>query len=256
MKIRVTYSPESPAIFADAASVMRMCAEPKSFADAEVIHDGRNRVVLYTDSESGRKYVVKSFKKPNPVQRVAYTWFTPSKAKRAYSYAAKLRERGISTPRETACIEVYEGGLLSKCYFVCEYIPYPSLASLWLPAQPFTKEQTEVLAAMLVRMHKAGVLHGDTNIGNFLYDTATNTLTTVDVNRTRFLNREPSRQECLENMVRLTHRTDILGKVGELYAGLRGWNEKEVVEYLLTALLEFEQKRDRRHKIKNRILHR
>lgn len=256
MRTRVTHSAECPAILADAASVMRMCADPEAFAGAEMIHDGRNRLVLYTDKISGRRYVVKSFKRPNIAQRVAYTWFTPSKARRAYEYAAKLRERGISTPKETACIEVYEHGMLSRCYFVCEECAWPSLASLWLPDKPFETEQIEALAAILVKMHKAGVLHGDTNIGNFLYDAETKAMTTVDVNRTKFLNREASRKECLENMVRLTHRYDVMGKTGEHYAVQRGWNDRETVEYLLRRMHEFEQKRDRRHKIKNKILRR
>ena len=256
MKIRVTHSPDSPNILTDAASVMEMCAHPESFEGTKVIHDGRNRVVLYTDKANGRKYVIKSFKQPNTAQRIAYTWFTPSKAKRAYNYATELRARGIDTPKETAYIETYMHGLLSHCYFICEYIPWPSLASLWLPNLPFTDAQIGLLAGTLVKMHEAGVLHGDTNIGNFLYDAETNKLTTVDVNRTKFLEREPSHKECLDNMVRLTHRTDVLGKTGEQYARLRGWNEKEVTEYLLESLHEFEQKRNRRQKMKKLFLHR
>ena len=54
MKIRVTHSPDSPNILTDAASVMEMCAHPESFEGTKVIHDGRNRVVLYTDKANGR----------------------------------------------------------------------------------------------------------------------------------------------------------------------------------------------------------
>ncbi|MDE7025116.1 MAG: lipopolysaccharide kinase InaA family protein [Paramuribaculum sp.] len=251
MRTKVLTAKNCPAVLADAGSVAELCANPQAHSEVTMIHNGRNRVVLFSDAKSGHQYVIKCFKKPNMAQRVAYTWFTPSKAKRAYRYAAKLRERGIDTPREVACIEVYERGMLSRGYFICEYCPWPSLASLWLPAQPFTQAQIELLAQTLVDMHLAGVLHGDTNIGNFLYDAEHNAMTTVDVNRTRFHDRVLSQRECLDNMVRLTHRTDVLKKVGELYAAKRGWNKDECVKYLLDNLLRFEQKRNRRNKLKH-----
>lgn len=250
MTIRKEAYDNCPADLRDALKLEEMCLHPERYKDTEVIHRGRNIVLLYTDHATGRKYVVKNFKKPNLAQRIAYTWFTPGKARRAFKYASMLRSRGISTPRETAYIEVYEHGLLSQSYFVCEYCPWPSLASLWLPSKPYDIAQLETVAQMLADMHRAGVLHGDTNIGNFLYG-APSSITTVDVNRTRFLNHEPTRKECLDNMVKLTHRRDVLYKITEHYADIRGWNKQESADYVLHKLIEYEKKRNRRNKLKH-----
>lgn len=250
MKVKKEATADCPAELKDELRLGEMCLHPERYGNIELLHRGRNIVLLYTDSTTGQKYVVKGFKKPNIVQRIAYTWFTPGKARRAFDYAAIMRQRGISTPREVAYIEVYEHGLLSHSYFVSEYCPWPSLASLWLPIKPYDDNQLETVARMMADMHKAGVLHGDTNIGNFLYS-APSSITTVDVNRTRFLDHEPTRKECLDNMVKLTHRREVIYKITEHYADIRGWDKRESAQYVLDNLIEYEKKRNRRNKLKH-----
>ncbi|MFA6831440.1 MAG: hypothetical protein WCR36_04115, partial [Bacteroidaceae bacterium] len=76
----------------------------------------RNQVKRY--EIDGISLVVKSFKRPNIIQKLAYTFWRPSKAKRAFLFAKKFRDLQINTPEEIACIETFKYGLIDRTYFV------------------------------------------------------------------------------------------------------------------------------------------
>ena len=61
--------------------------------------------------------VAKSFKKPNFFNRIVYSFFRDSKAKKSYMYAKKI---GHFTPKPIGYIEFYENKLLSESFFVSE----------------------------------------------------------------------------------------------------------------------------------------
>ena len=57
----------------------------KTFQEAtDSIHKARNEIKIIDD------FVVKSFKIPHIINKIAYTFFRPSKAKRAYHNALKI----------------------------------------------------------------------------------------------------------------------------------------------------------------------
>ena len=64
----------------------------------------------------------------------------------------------------------------------------------------------------------------------------------IDINRSKILDGEPSRQQCLKNMVRITHRRDLYEFIVRAYAKERGWNEDETAQEALILLDEFEKK--------------
>ena len=68
---------------------------PARFKQKEgtLIHDGRNKLreILYKD----HSYVVKSYRKPNPLNRLVYGLLRPSKAKRSYDNALLLKQKKI-----------------------------------------------------------------------------------------------------------------------------------------------------------------
>ena len=99
---------------------------PASFdALEECIYKGRNEIRIARAGE--RELAVKSFKIPHLVNRVAYTFPRPSKARRAYRNATVLLERGIPTPAPVAYIEQKSGGLLSRSFYICEREHYPGI---------------------------------------------------------------------------------------------------------------------------------
>ena len=216
-----------------------------------LIYDSRNQVRVFK-LESGENIVVKRFHPPLFHQRFDYTFRRPSKAKRAYTYALKLQELGISTPDPIACIEGYHGGLYKQGYIVTTYCGDPD-ARILREEWERHDDLFDALAHFLVDMHEKGFLHGDTNLSNFLYreDKESSTgyhLTTIDINRSKFVE-NPSREECVKNLMRLTHVRPALKKLIGKYAELRGWDAEWATTLAIQKLEAFERRRELKHKM-------
>lgn len=206
-----------------------------------LLYNGRNTVKSF--SISGRTLVVKRYKRPNIVQRIAYSFFKKSKAERAYLYARMMRERGINTPHEIAYIEMYEGLLLSDSFFVSEVCTLPSLNKL-LGNGNFDSDAADSLARQLAVMHEKGVMHGDLNLTNILYEKDRDgrfTFWFIDTNRSSFIH--PDKDDCLDNLKRLTHDRELMQYVVSRYAEVRGWDVKETVAGVMEKLKDFEYRR-------------
>lgn len=219
---------------------------PEAFdtCDGETLKDKRNSVkVLHHD---GRAFVVKRFKRVNLLQAVIYTLFRPTKAERAYRFAAEMRRRGVSTPREIAYMEQSCCGLFRTGYFVCEQSMGREAFELLIDAKEFCRPLTDAIADYVVFMHSRGVLHGDLNSANFLFvetPQGTYRFDVIDTNRSHFRDGMPSDRECLENLKRFTHRRDLYEYFIRGYARRRGWDEDETLEKAVRMLEKFENRR-------------
>ena len=237
--------------FADAASFIKQL--PQFFEqEGELLYDSRNKVKRYR--LNGKDMVVKRYKRPNMIQRIVYTFFKKSKTERAYLFAGMLRERGFDTPHEVAYIEQRKNGLFLDGYFVSLNCSYPPLSEL-LRKRDFDRHPADELAAYMVELHKKGVLHGDLNLTNILYHTDKKgqyEFTLIDTNRSKF-KPAPDRQECLENLKRLTHSKALLRYIVIQYATLREWNPRECTLEVFRYLLLFEQKRKKKRKLQSWI---
>lgn len=209
--------------------------------EGEVVYDARNQVRLFT--VDGMKLAVKRFKKPMLHQRLDYTVFRPSKAKRAYLYGIKLLELGIGTPTPIAYIETYSKGLFAQGYLVTEFCGDPD-ARILREEPEGHDDLVEAIAKYLVDCHEKGFIHGDTNLTNFLYrkDASGYHITTIDINRSHFLP-NPSKKQCLESLFRLTHVRPTLRHIVVRYAALRGWDEQEAVDIVMKKLEKFEKRK-------------
>lgn len=205
----------------------------------ELIYDKRNKVRLF--SAEGRTIVVKKYKLPYFHQRIDYTFIRPSKARRAYLFGLKLSELNIDTPEPIACIEEYSGGLFRMGYFVSAFIDGTDCRILrerlsdceWL---------VRPLVEFIAEMHGKGFLHGDLNLTNILYKKTEEggfSFSVIDINRSRFVS-NPTRNQCLFNMVRLTHERPTMVALVREYASVRGWNQEECVAEMMILLDEFE----------------
>lgn len=222
---------------------------PQAFHDGgTTLYVGRNIVKSFT--VDGTELIVKLFRRPNFIQRIAYTFFKKSKAERAYLFASILRQRGISTPREVAFLETRQGLLLGESFFVSAPCHLPALSTL-LRRTDFDRGCAGQLAAFIVTLHGSSVLHGDLNLTNILYkvDPEGNYLfTLIDTNRSRFT--RPSRRQCLENLMRLTHDRPLMDCVVRRYAALRGWDPDRCAGDMMHMLDRFERRREVKKKIK------
>ena len=87
---------------------------------SKVLHAERNEIRIVPFD--GEDYVIKSFKVPNLVNRFAYQYLRPSKAKRSYEYSLKLGD--VICPESVGYLEKVEKGLLSSSYFVSLHFDY------------------------------------------------------------------------------------------------------------------------------------
>lgn len=220
----------------------------------ELLYDRRNKVRCFV--VDGKKIVVKRYKTPMWHQRVDYTFLRPSKARRAYLFATRFIQSGIATPEPIACVEVYKGGLFHQGYFVSTFCGDPDLRLLREELRGHDLLM-DAFVAFLVDMHQKGILHGDTNLSNFLYHSDSSPLgyhlTTIDINRSHFA-ALPSRKQCLKSLMRTTHVREVLREIVRRYAKARGWDTEWSVNYVESELDAFERRKKVCHFIQHPII--
>lgn len=205
------------------------------------LHNGRNQLVRFQHQDL--VVVTKKFKPANFIQRIGYTLFRPTKAKRAYLHAAELRSRGIETPHEIAYYEQSVHGFFRNGWFVCEECPFPQVFPLLDAPEEFPQDLAAAVARHIALMHEKGIFFGDLNLGNFLYhreDDGGYRFVMVDTNRSRFFTGALPLAVSIRNLRTVTHRRDLYIFILRQYAQARGWDEAEVVKQGVLSLDKFE----------------
>lgn len=229
-------------------------SEPFFFnRNGETLHSGRNIVKRFEVDDV--PIAVKSYVRLTFCNRILYGTLRKSKAMRAYLHAEKLCNLGIGTPEEVAVVEVRRRGLLRQSYFV-------SLHSDYLPLRPVieafpqceeARRTLDAVAGFLNRMHWAGVLHRDLNIGNILYRREPDgayRFQVIDTNRMSF-RRQLSMRQRLKNMRRLTCGTPAYLYILQRYAELLQTDVESVQLQGAFRRLLFERRQRTKWKIKD-----
>lgn len=187
---------------------------PQSFALGKEIYSGRNSVRVFPAGD--KNVVVKKYARCGFLKALGYL-FHSGKARRAYKYGIIMLERGILTPLPIAYVETRRGPLIVDSYFVSEADFSPSL--VFMRQRDFDPELADRLALYLLRLHQAGILHGDLNLTNILLRPDGN-FVLIDTNRSKIFptGKFPSRRRRLANIIRVTHRRDLLRRILLTYA--------------------------------------
>ncbi len=196
----------------------------------------------------GKDYVVKTYKRPNFFNRLAYTYLRKSKAKRAFLNAHHLLELGIETPTPVAYIEVYKKGIFSKGYFISEYVPYHTMRETFDGNTPESDDlslKTEFMKFAL-SLHEKKVLPLDFNSGNIFYyfDTEKGRyrFALTDINRMQF-GKIPSTYAVMRSFEQLGVPVNGLYKLALYYSSQKGSD----LEYSMFIFLF--------HRLRSRIKH-
>lgn len=204
---------------------------PKVYSSSgDVIYSDRNELKRFTIKDCD--LVVKSFRPPHIINRIVYTFFRPSKAKRSYLHAVELIKRGVETPFPVAYIEEYRGGLLYHSYYISFYSGFSrNMREFWFT--PEIGNRTPVLkafAGFTAKLHEKGVLHTDYSAGNILFEETDGTVlfTLVDVNRMHF--GKVDEEEGYRNFARLWLPDETYKIIAKEYANVRGYDEKRAIE--------------------------
>jgi len=182
--------------------------------DCNTIHKARNELKII--NYGAKDTVVKSFKIPHPLNRIVYSFFRSSKAKKSYNYSLKLED---FTPKPIGYIEFYSSFLLKESYFVSEKFDYDFTIREPLLDDNF-KDKKEILKAFArftLQLHNANIFHKDYSPGNILIkkDKGNYIFKIVDINRMGFF--KLSIDDRAKNFSKLWARDDELEIIATEY---------------------------------------
>ena len=230
---------------------------PVSFEErGEVLYDIRNKVKRF--HVDGVEVVVKRYGHITAFNRLMYSTFRKSKAKRAYRNASRLKKLGIDTPEGVAVLETFKHGILQNSFFISLYIPDRSLSFLrdFDAGNQALYPLLDALVAWLVKVHDQGVYHQDLNVGNILYRELPSSgfsFQLIDNNRMKFYS-ELSLKMRLKNLRRISDNVDLLNYILKRYAELLHLDTNKVQLQGCFYLLAFEAKQYAKRKLKHCLL--
>ena len=220
-------------------------------ASENTLYDQRN--VIRIVNFEGHDYVVKSFKRPNLVNRIAYRYFRASKAKRSYDYSMKIgAER---TPEPVAYIEEIENFMLSKSYYISLHFDYDHTIHEVLRNKAL-ENRDEILKAFsdfTYSLHEQEILHQDYSHGNILIKKASAThyeFKIIDINRMDFKALDIKAR--LANFARIKADDDDMKIIIENYAENMQLAPENLLKEAKFYRDEFYRKRARNHKLRGK----
>jgi len=212
----------------------------------QIIHKARNEIKVVT--YKNKNYVIKSFKVPNLINKIIYTFFKSSKAKKSYDNSIKIED---FVPKPIGYFENFKFGLLHDSYFVSEQFKFdftirePLLDSSFMDKESIFKQ----FANFTFKLHQQGILHKDYSPGNILIkkDNDNYIFKIVDINRMEF--KELKLEERLKNFAKLWAKDDDLKIIISEYAKII--NEDE--HYCISLALKFSQAHKDKKNFKKRL---
>lgn len=207
---------------------------PERFRNHEgtVIHQGRNE--LRKISYKGTDFVVKSFHRPNIINRFVYGIFRPSKAKRSYIHAQMYLSIGVGTPKPIGYLNVRCGLLFDRSYYVtlASTCPY-TYEDLFKQKFEYEDEVIRAVARTTAILHDHGYAHKDYGRGNILFHKTNQgiDIEIVDLNRMA-IGPINLRSGC-KNLERLPATPHMHRIFAEEYARLRGFDAEECYRLLV-----------------------
>lgn len=217
---------------------------PENFSsEGEIIYNERN--VLKRYQVQGVDMIVKSFKVPIFVNKIAYSFFRKSKASRSYEYALGILKRGGSTPAPIAYIEEYKHGLLYRSYYISIFNAKAETVRKYMDGTVMNAEDIwRSFIRFTIKMHRCGILHVDYSPGNILIETKPDgsyQFTLIDINRLCF--KQVTQEEALCNFDRLALSVDASTRLAEIYAEECSLDRDETVAKINTCSDRFFLKR-------------
>ena len=211
------------------------------------IHKARNEIkIIDFSSES---LVVKSFKIPNILNKVVYTFFRDSKAKKSYDNSLKI---GYFSPNPIGYIEFKKSGLFNESYFVSENFKYDFTIREPLLDDNFEnkKEIFKAFARFTYDLHENGILHLDYSPGNILIkeEDKSYILKIVDINRMEF--RTLNIDERLKNFAKLWAKDHDLKIIIKEYCRLINADEDGSIKIALKYSQEHKDRKNAKKRLR------
>lgn len=201
---------------------------------------GQRRNFVGLVNFEGKRYVVKCFAPGSPFKKLIYGLFSKTKAERAFTNAVKLMEAGFQTAMPIAAGCHVSSGMLRSSWFVAEFLDWHLVSDFRNPV--LSAEQRRVimqaLSQYMVKLHAAGVMPGDFNIGNVFFQATPDfyertpdlsqisDFSLIDINRMSF-GKIPDIRHAMKNFDQLGVSEEEYDFLLLPYAFARGWSLKE-----------------------------
>ena len=215
----------------------------------------RNSIKLF--ELDGKTISIKSFKKPNIINKIAYKYFRKSKARRSFEYASKLIELQIGTPKPIAFYENYDLVGLLDSYYACEHLENVFEFREIVQNTAF-KNRDEILRQFTrfsFEMHQKGIEFLDHSPGNTLIrknNDGSYSFFLVDLNRMQFHETIDFKTR-MKNLSKITHKKDMIAVMSNEYAKLSGEDETTIFETMWGFTADFQFRFHRKKRIKKKL---
>lgn len=210
------------------------------------IHKARNEIKILTYAK--QDVVIKSFKVPHFFNRLVYTFFRQSKAKKSYDYSLRIIN---FVPKPIAYIEFQKNYLLHESYFISEHFNYDFTIREPLLDENFKEKEKifKLFAQFTYRLHEEGILHLDYSPGNILIKKESDQyiFKIVDINRMQF--KTLNLDERLKNFSMLWAKDTDMKIIAKEYAKISSEDEA----YCIKKSIYFSQKLKNFKNMKKRL---
>jgi len=211
------------------------------------IWDKRNKLKVIIIKE--KSLIIKSFKVPHIINKIAYTFLRDSKAQRSYENSLDILE---FVPQPIGYAEFFRFGLLYDSYFVCEKYDYDFTIREPLTQNDFPEKEAvfKDFASFTHALHRKGVEHLDYSPGNVLIKKLASKdyeFKIIDVNRMKF--KKFTKKECLENFAKLWSNDKDLKIIITEYAKLISMETEEALAIVRKASQKHKDKKNFKKKI-------
>jgi serine/threonine protein kinase len=213
---------------------------------SDSIHKARNEIKII--DFNGEDLVIKSFRVPNIINKIVYTFFKSSKAQKSYANSVKIID---FVPNPIGFIEFRKFGLLSESYFVSENFKYDFTIREPLLDENFENKEKifKAFAKFTLELHENGIFHLDYSPGNILIKKEAEgyLFKIVDINRMQFKTLDLDNR--LKNFSKLWAKDDDLKIIIQEYSRLLKGSEEES----LKIALKYSQAHKNRKNAKKRL---
>ena len=220
-----------------------------------LVNGQRNAIKLF--EVEGITLNIKSFKRPNLINKIVYRYFRKSKARRSFEFASKLMEMQIGTPQPVAFFENYDFVGLKESYYACEHLE--NVFEFREIVQNETFENRDFIIRKFTQftfeMHEKGIEFLDHSPGNTLIrknNDGSYSFFLVDLNRMQFHETIDFKTR-MKNLSKITHKKDMIAVMSNEYAKLSNGDETTIFETMWGLTADFQYRFHRKKRIKKKL---
>ena len=251
MSINVNYNPK----FSNLSDILNEIFVNFNFKGKILVNGQRNAIKLF--EVEGITLNIKSFKRPNLINKIVYRYFRKSKARRSFEFASKLMEMQIGTPQPVAFFENYDFIGLKESYYACQHLENVFEFREIVQNEAFENRDFIIrkFTQFTFEMHEKGIEFLDHSPGNTLIrknNDGSYSFFLVDLNRMQFHETIDFKTR-MKNLSKITHKKDMIEVMSNEYAKLSNGDETTIFETMWGLTADFQYRFHRKKRIKKKL---